>query len=585
MSEIELEIDAGRVLFGLSRIGYTTSSALCDIIDNSVRAKAENIFLIIRKEREDLADVRKDNVKEYVIIDDGEGMDEEKLQDAVKLGSSAQEYGNDSLAKFGLGLKSASFSQGDLLQVISSNGENEFKKLTVSLTDVIESKVYRANEEDLSEDDQGLIEEYLDGKSGTIIKISEVRKDNHPSVKNTILEMKSQIGVIYYYFLKEHLKIFLSGESIVAVDPLFTDEADENGNLNEHDWDGKTVTWVEKQTPITLDDEKNINVEVEVTQLPYPPRFKIDYPGEGKDAEIREKYLIGANNYGFYVYRNKRLISWANRLNGIIPYDQDYYAFRGRIMISSDADEFFNIDVKKSVITLSDEAWNTISDFTIDAKSKSKAAWKNASRIVSEIANKEPETISNEIASQFDQIDFLPGDTEISDEELAKRIEQIQSDMTSKIRNIVKLHKEERNEEIPDNYIPNADEIEAAIKGELNANLKKIFRVLSIEDNLLWEPYYDSDLGNCVRINKLHRFARLIYNKNETNQDLQIVFDLMMLQLADAELYAYRTIPNHDYDILKSILSEFRRIVSEYLANLARKKDDILPPFSSDFTL
>jgi len=36
--EIELKIDAGRLLFGLSRIGYTTSSAICDIIDNSIRA-------------------------------------------------------------------------------------------------------------------------------------------------------------------------------------------------------------------------------------------------------------------------------------------------------------------------------------------------------------------------------------------------------------------------------------------------------------------------------------------------------------------------------------------------------------------
>jgi hypothetical protein len=66
--------------------------------------------------------------------------------------------------------------------------------------------------------------------------------------------------------------------------------------------------------------------------------------------------LIGSGNYGFYVYRNKRLISWASQLQGIIPIDQDYFAFRGRILIDDSADDYFNIDVKKSTLTLSDEA-------------------------------------------------------------------------------------------------------------------------------------------------------------------------------------------------------------------------------------
>ena len=59
MSEVNLNIHAGRLLFGLSRIGYTTSSAICDIIDNSIRAKASNITVLITKEREDLADSKK----------------------------------------------------------------------------------------------------------------------------------------------------------------------------------------------------------------------------------------------------------------------------------------------------------------------------------------------------------------------------------------------------------------------------------------------------------------------------------------------------------------------------------------------
>ena len=71
--------------------------------------------------------------------------------------------------------------------------------------------------------------------------------------------------------------------------------------------------------------------------------------------ECRSHYLIGAGNYGFYIYRNWRLISWADRL-GFVPRDQDLYSFRGRLLINGDADDILNIDVTKSHIHLSEIA-------------------------------------------------------------------------------------------------------------------------------------------------------------------------------------------------------------------------------------
>ena len=120
-----------------------------------------------------------------------------------------------------------------------------------------------------------------------------------------------------------------------------------------------------------VDTEFGVTCEVEVTQLPYPRIFELD--GEDRLA-VREKYNIGAGNYGYYVYRNKRLISWAQGLDGIIPQAQDYYSFRGRILIESDADDCFNIDVKKANIALSDKAHQVIADITEAFKKKSRGA-------------------------------------------------------------------------------------------------------------------------------------------------------------------------------------------------------------------
>lgn len=574
---IPLQIDAGRLLFGLSRIGYTTSSAICDIIDNSIRASAENIELLIIKDRKDLSDNKKNNVKEYIIVDDGYGMTRDGMLEALKLGSSEQGYEEHSLSKFGLGLKAAAFSQGDTLEIISSDGSG-FNKFHISLPKIISSKVYAADEIPLNADDLKIVEKHLLSKKGTIIRISDIRKNNHPSVTNTLTELNTKIGVIYYFFINNDVKISIGGKLIPGIDPLFSFEADQNGNLNENEWDGTEVRWIEKKKTVTLDDELGITAIIEITQLPYPPIFRIKHLGEAKDLEIRKKYLIEASNYGFYVYRNERLISWASHLNGIVPYDQDFYAFRGKISINDDADDFFNIDVKKSTLTLSEEAWRVISDVTREARAKSKSAWLNASRIRREIINKDPNEIANKLLNEYEQIEILPGDHLPTELEAERRINLITSDMAAKVKLIVKMMREDRGEDGDDVSDVSTEEKEEAIKGEINPQLSKIFRVSSVTDNLLWEPYYDTDLGNCVRINKLHRFALYIYENNAANQDLQITFDLLMLQLSDSEYYAYKNITDFDYEQIKNILWNFRRIASEFLAHMVRKLENELPP-------
>lgn len=579
MEKIAIEIDAGRLLFGLSRIGYTTSSAICDLIDNSIRAASQNINVIIIKERPELSDTRKNNVKEYLIVDDGMGMNETKIKEALKLGSSEQDYEQNSLSKFGLGLKSAVFSQADILEVISSDGNSEFLKFKVSLPAVMAAKEYYAEKIELSEVDISLVDEFLNEKKGTIIRLGNVRKVNHPSVRNTLKELNLKAGIIYFYFLTQGIRIKIGESQIGAIDPLFIEEANINGNLNENEWDGRSVSWIEKTAQLTLDDEAQINCTIEITQLPYPPIFKVDPLNGMGDAEVRKKYLISSGNYGFYVYRNNRLIAWASLLDGIVPQDQDYFAFRGRILIDDTADDYFNIDVKKSSLTLSDEAYKSISDFVQEAKFKSRKAWKRAGRLVRDLVNKEPNEISNNIVDSFEQIDILPGDEIPTEEVITRRLLELTTDMNNNANVMALLLKQDEGSVEENPQVVSLQEKIQAIKGKDNPSAIKIFRVSSVADNLLWEPYYDTDLKNCVRINKLHRFGRYIFEENGDNKDLQIIFELLLLQLAESELYAYKNINKHTYDELKLVLSEYRRIISEFLANMCRKLDGSLPPF------
>ena len=86
---------------------------------------------------------------------------------------------------------------------------------------------------------------------------------------------------------------------------------------------------------------------------------------------------------------------------------------------------------------------------------------------------------------------------------------------------------------------------------------------------------------NCT-IEVLKEKATKLQNNSE-NQDLQVSFDLLMLQLADSEFYAYKNITDFDYEQIKNVLWSFRRIASEFLAHMVRKLENELPPnYTSD---
>ena len=83
---------------------YDLPSALADLIDNSITAEAKKVHLFC---------FYKSGAPEVRIIDDGLGMTERRLHEAMRPASSnpAHERSPDDLGRFGWGMKSASFSQ------------------------------------------------------------------------------------------------------------------------------------------------------------------------------------------------------------------------------------------------------------------------------------------------------------------------------------------------------------------------------------------------------------------------------------------------------------------------------------------
>jgi hypothetical protein len=83
------------------------------LIDNSISADATNVQIFCDTGR---------SIPVVAILDDGHGMDGEQLIAALRHGSSnpKKKRGAKDLGRFGLGLKTASFSQCKKLTVVSS---------------------------------------------------------------------------------------------------------------------------------------------------------------------------------------------------------------------------------------------------------------------------------------------------------------------------------------------------------------------------------------------------------------------------------------------------------------------------------
>ena len=92
-------------------VGYTFEVAVADILDNSISADANEIKILALSHPKLTVN----------ILDNGSGMDEKELIEAMRLASKNPnvQRAKKELGKFGLGLKTASFSQCKKLTVIS----------------------------------------------------------------------------------------------------------------------------------------------------------------------------------------------------------------------------------------------------------------------------------------------------------------------------------------------------------------------------------------------------------------------------------------------------------------------------------
>jgi hypothetical protein len=343
---------------------YDLSSALADLLDNSIKAKARNIEIIC---------VRKDDGPEVRVLDDGSGMTMDELQQAMRPASSNpdDERAPDDLGRFGWGMKSASLSQCRHLTVITTR-DGISSGTSWDLDDLADWKMGVLNLEEIAEQaDPRLLR-----RNGTEIiwskcdRLSEFGTVGSKGFNDLVAHAKKQLALIFHRYLAgeqglRKLQVCFNGESLKPADPF----------LRHHD-----CTQPQPPETLLLDGQP---IEVQAFVLPHYSKVtssEHDRLG-GEEGFVR--------NQGFYVYRQHRLIIHGTWFR-LVKHGELSQLVRVAVNIPNSLDAMWKITLDKADAQLPSGLKSRLKDLVDGLKKKSGTIFRSRGGRVREEAGKTP---------------------------------------------------------------------------------------------------------------------------------------------------------------------------------------------------
>jgi hypothetical protein len=320
----KVEPRASTLIESMRDIGYSLQTAVADVIDNSITAEATRIDL--------LADTHSD-IPSFGILDDGWGMTEDELIEAMRPGtrSPLETRSDHDLGRFGLGLKTASFSQCRRLIVLTRKA-GETSCAIWDLDTVAETDQWVVELTKQFEDVpwQGRL-----GEKGTLVVWQKLDRlvdsdtaDDRRNLVRQIDETGSHVELVFHRYLAgepglKRIQMSLNDRKLKAFDPF----------NSRH-----PATQFGPEEIFRLGDQ-----EIRIQAVTLPHHSKVS------DADWRryggpEGYVA---NQGFYVYREKRLIIHGTWFN-LARQTELTKLSRVRIDMPNGMDAEWKIDVKKA---------------------------------------------------------------------------------------------------------------------------------------------------------------------------------------------------------------------------------------------
>jgi hypothetical protein len=310
------------LLESMRSVGYSLNAAIADLVDNSITAQATKIVID--------ADVI--DGKYLAILDNGRGMTPNGAREALRLAGSAGNREESDLGRFGLGLKTASLSQARCLTVVTKQADTvtavrwdidfvresgEWLLMVLDETEIVDLPLRRQ----LDSQSAGTLVVW----SGLDLLLGDAAAPG-AFLAERLGEVRSSLGLVFHRFLstrRDRLSISVNGIALQQVDPFLSDNPKTQRTVPEEIHIGGSV------------------VRLEAFTLPHASGLTVDElrrPDLGKDMRDAQ---------GFYVYRNRRLISHGHWY-GLARMNELSKQTRIQVDVPPSLDSLWQLDIKKS---------------------------------------------------------------------------------------------------------------------------------------------------------------------------------------------------------------------------------------------
>lgn len=320
--------EPGALIESLRAFGYTPQAAIADLIDNSITAGAKKIWVCFIW----------NGAGSYITVrDDGKGMTPAELVLAMRAGSQnpLDQRSHSDLGRFGLGLKTASFSQCRILTVSSKISGSPRTTKRWDLDYVGQTSEWRLLHGTTPGSEQR-ISAIEDQKNGTMVLWEQMDRmvgnagvDDQKAERrffDLIRTVEEHLEMVFHRFIDDPrgITIFINNHKISSWDPFLHNES--------------TTQQLQEEL---LHLHGGI-IKVRPYVLPHYSRLpsKVHERGAGPKGWNAQQ--------GFYVYRNQRLLVAGDWLGLGFQKDEHYKLARIAVDLPNSMDHEWDIDVRKS---------------------------------------------------------------------------------------------------------------------------------------------------------------------------------------------------------------------------------------------
>jgi hypothetical protein len=334
MPEQELPPSASAGILSLRAFDYDLSSALADLVDNSISAGARKVEISTQWAEMD---------SWIAVVDDGCGMTDKVLLEAMRLGSTSpsQVRQPHDLGRFGLGLKTASIWACRRLTVLSKFAGGTVCVRTWDVDRVVAENRWLVGDTAEGDVATSFAKSLAARESGTVVLWQKMDTLNSGGRREGVRTRESynrdlasalrMLGVTFHRFIekdKAPVVIMAGGQPVVPWNPTVSDPPPQQ---TSH----KALLAFSGET-----------VKVSTYVMPYSKNF-----ASSTELQRAEGPLGWNAHQGFYVYRNDRLIVRGGWL-GMFPSQDHYKLARVVVEIPNTLDIEVGISVTKTSVRL-----------------------------------------------------------------------------------------------------------------------------------------------------------------------------------------------------------------------------------------